>query len=105
MNDKWSQKGANIRSAETLDKIRAVLDKGDPVLVRHWFYGGARVPEHRAFDRYQEFTAWLDKDVQPGDAVDVWNIHEFVEIHHSTKLLAKGKQPNEKGETPEGGAY
>jgi hypothetical protein len=105
MNYKWSHKGANIRSPELLGKIRAVLDKGDPVLVRHWFLGGARVPEHKAFDRYDDFIAWLDAEARPGDAIDLWNIHEFVEIHHSTKLLARGKQPNEDGETPEGGAY
>lgn len=105
MNDKWSTKGANIRSAELLGKIQTVLDKGDPVLVRHWFYFGARAPEHKAFDSYDDFIAWLDAEARPGDAIDVWNIHEFVEVHHKSRLLAAGKQPNEDGETPEGGAY
>ena len=105
MNYKWSKKGPNIRSDKIINLIQSVLEKGDPILVKHWFYCGARCPEHKAFDYYEDFIEYLDQKVNKGDIIDVWNLHNFEQLKGTSHLLATGKEPNENGETPEGGAY
>lgn len=104
MNNKWPQKKGNIRSAEMLDNIHTVPDRGDPVLVR-WFYFGASAPGHKAFDSCDDFIACLD--VKARRAMP-WISGTFTSSRKCTTRTAccpPGKQRNESGATPEGGAY
>src|SRR5262245_15403041 len=96
----WTVTGPNILAQQNLDAVRAHLEKIGFVAVLHWHFLGARSPTPMAFDDFEEFETYLRTHVKPGDAIDVWPFPT-----ETTKPLASGKFPNDKGEVPIKGAY
>ena len=98
--NKWTKNGENILSEDNLAAIKTHLNTVNNIAVLHWHYYGGRAPTPLAFDDYEEFEEYLNKNVNAGDAIDVWT---FPGKHN--ERIAGGKYPNENGEVPEGGAY
>jgi len=99
--DGWTLDGEKITSPENLAAIREAADQGG-IIVRHWFYRGARSPAIRGFYDFDEFEAYLRTDAMPGDAFDIWS---FSKVCRFEDALAKGKLPDADGCVPTRGAY
>ncbi len=102
MTDKseWSTAGANIMAADQLAAVRQHLEEIGFVVVLWWHYFGSQAPTRLTFDSYEEFERFVKAEPRQGDAIDVWPFPE-----DPAARIAYGKIPNEKGETPEHGAY
>ena len=72
----------------------------DAIVVQHWHYYGASAPTRLAFDAFDEFKAYLQSRVKPGDAIDVWPFPTNI-----AAAIARGKYPDGDGRVPIGGAY
>jgi len=97
---KWSRDGDNILSAENLVAVKRYLKEKGNIAVEHWHYFGSRSQTPLAFDDYDEFIAYLQANVRPGDAIDVFPFPSNREA-----LIATGKYPDSEGRVPEGGTY
>src|SRR5687768_10075043 len=95
----WTKSGENILSPEKLRPIRQHLDDVGSIAVLHWHYYGSRAPTPLAFGDYDGFEAYLKKEVQAGDAIDVYP------FPHQAEPIARGKFPDREGRVPVGGAY
>ena len=100
--DGWSVNGAKINSPENLAIIEAVMEGTGPIIVQHFFYRGARSPELRGFDDFDDFRNWLDHETAAGDIIEVWN---FSAVCNPDNVLVSGKYPDERGEVPAHGPY
>lgn len=100
--DQWTTEGERITSDENLARIREAADEVGGIVVRHWFYRGARGPDIRGFTNFEEFEEYLARNALPGDAFDVWS---FNEVCRFEEALAKGKFPDTDGAVPLRGAY
>jgi hypothetical protein len=100
--DEWTKEGENITSPENLARIREAADEGGGIIMRHWFYRGARAPDLRCFTDFGAFEAYLAAQALPGDAFDVWS---FDEVCRFDEALAKGRLPDGGGAVPLRGAY
>jgi hypothetical protein len=94
--------GRKILSAENLEKIRRTLEDEGPIIVEHWFYRGARSPDRLIFDDLDAFMGYVESRAQGGDAFHVWS---FASVCKDENVIASGKQPDEDGCVPKGGAY
>lgn len=100
--DGWTTEGEKITSDENLARIREAADGAGGIIVRHWFYRGARGPDIRGFTDFGEFEEYLARHAHPGDAFDVWS---FSEVCKFDEALATGKLPDADGAVPLRGAY
>jgi len=99
--DEWTVEGEKITEPDNLAKIRAAADRGG-IVVRHWFYRGARCPDIRGFTDFDEFETYVHVHAKPGDAFDVW---AFSDVCDFERAVAKGKVPDIDGAVPKLGAY
>lgn len=99
--DEWTVDGEKITDPGRLAKIREAADRGG-IVVRHWFYRGARGPDIRGFTDFEEFETYLKERAKPGDAFDVWSVSDICDFE---RALAKGKLPDADGCVPKRGAY
>ncbi len=99
--DGWTLDGEKITSPENLSRVRAAADRGG-IIVRHWFYRGARCPDIRGFSDFDEFEGYLSEHARPGDAFEIWS---FADVCDFDRALAKGKLPDADGCVPKRGAY
>ena len=98
--DRWSASGKSILAPEQLEAVRRFIETTGSIAVMHWHYRGSRAPKPMAFDSFEAFETFLRTNTAHGDAIDVWPFPE-----QQASRIADGKVPNERGETPEGGAY
>ena len=100
-SDGWSGSGDNISAPETLERIRAAIER-EPLILEHRFYRAARAPDRRIFDDYQKLLEYLQTRARPGDHLFLWGYSAL--CRDDNKLLS-GKYPDAEGRTPSGGAY
>jgi hypothetical protein len=60
----------------------------------------AGLPLISRFDYFDDFKAYLDTRVKPGDAIDVWPFPTDI-----ATAIARAKYPDAEGRVPLGGAY
>ena len=96
----WSHDGENILSSKNLAAIERHLEEVSAIVVEHWHYYGASAPTHLAFDSFDDFKAYLDSRVKPGDAIDVWPFPTDI-----ATAIARAKYPDGEGRVPLRGAY
>jgi hypothetical protein len=101
-SDEWTDKGARITDAETLQLIQATLDRRGPVIIEHWYYCGSRAPNRQVFDNYEELMAYFDEHCCAGDAIHAWS---FTDVCLNDSTIADGKCPDDDGRVPNRGAY
>lgn len=95
----WTSEGESIMSPQNLEAIRKHLDEVGSIVVEHWHYYGSRAPTPLGFGDYDAFIAYLQTEVQTGDAIDAYPFPE------RKRALAQGKRPDAEGYVPAGGAY
>ena len=93
----WSLDGEKIDSPENLSAIKKVFDEDGPILVRHWYLGGATAPNKTVFESFAEFVAYLEKDAQAGDEFEIWNLWLLI---RDTPPVVKAKCPDADGAVP-----
>ncbi len=98
--DRWSTSGKSILAPAQLEAVRRFIESTGSVAVLHWHYRGSRAPTPMAFANFEDFETYLRTNTAHGDAIDVWPFPDKEEAR-----IVEGKIPNERGETPEGGAY
>jgi hypothetical protein len=96
----WTDNGENILSVKNLSAIERHLEEVDAIVVQHWHYYGASAPTRLAFDSFEDFRAYLDSRVKPGDAIDVWPFPTDI-----ATAIVRAKYPDREGRVPVGGAY
>src|SRR5437867_12542061 len=96
----WTDTGENILSSKNLAAVERYLEDVGAIAVQHWHYYGASAPTRLTFDAFEDFKAYLDSRVKPGDAIDVWPFPTDI-----ANALARGKYPDGEGRVPVGGAY
>src|SRR5437773_11184217 len=94
----WTDRGENILSSKNLAAIEHYLEEVGAIVVQHWHYYGASAPTRLAFDAFDEFKAYLQSRVKPGDAIDVWPFPTNI-----AAAIARGKYPDGDGRVPIGG--
>ncbi len=100
--DQWTQDGPKITSPDLLAAVKQELEVKGPVLVKHWYYRGARSPDFFVFDDFDNYLEHLQTHSRPGDAFDVWSLSLLLGQLGS---LAEGKLPDDDGTVPKKGAY
>ena len=100
-SDDWNPHGARITSEENMAKMRAAADDMG-IIVKHWFYRGARSPDLLTFTDSENFEEYMKTQVGPGDDFDVYSFGEIIE---SLRPIASGKFPDVDGCVPRRGAY
>jgi hypothetical protein len=96
----WTTEGESILSENNLVAIKKHLESVGSIAVEHWHFYGSRAPTRLVFDDFDDFNEYLQRNVQPGDAIDVYPFP-----HHPSKTVARGKYPDAEGRVPKGGAY
>ena len=88
----------NILSVEVLTEIEDYLNFKGYIVMLHSHFCGARGATPSAYDDYDDFKEYLNKEVKAGDIVTVWPFPD-------SEPLYDLKYPNEKDEVPIKGAY
>jgi hypothetical protein len=99
---RWTVDGPSIVSTEALEGVRRILEDEGPVLVERAVYCGGGGREIRLFSEMGPFLEYLERQTSAGDRIAVWST---VDLLTDATIRVWGKCPNEKGETPSGGAF
>src|SRR4051812_30011590 len=91
----WSDAGENILSPKNLAAIERHLDDVGAIVVQHWHFYGSQAPTFLAFNDFDSFKAYLDANVGPGDAIDVWPFPSDIQA-----AIARAKYPDKQGRVP-----
>jgi len=102
-SDDWHSDGPFLTDAETLEKLRVLIDKGATLIAEHWHYRGSRAPDRLVVDDVDNFLEYLQENAIAGDIVDVFDLTEAWGAKGEPAI--SGKCPDERGEIPRSGAY
>ena len=100
--DNWRPEGEKITSVENLKLIQESIEEKGTIFIKHWFLRGSSSPDSFLFSDFDEFLTYIEEKVSGGDAIDIWIIHDIINIENS---LTGGKVPDKDGCIPEKGAY
>ena len=100
--DGWSSHGAVITETSELDKVRSALGAYKTLVIKHWYYRGARSPDLVVVEDIDSFLDYLRENANAGDAIDVYDITGLLS---EERCIASGKCPDQGGEIPQRGAY
>ena len=98
----WTLEGEKLDAPENVSAIQKIFDEDGPILVRHWYLGGATAPNKVVFESFEEFVAYLEKNAGTGDEIEVWNLWPFM---RDTPPVVKAKCPDADGAVPREGFY
>lgn len=101
--DGWGAGGRRLTETD-LKLVQAVLEREGPVLLKHWFYGGASAPECHLFGEIGPLREYLKAKVLAGDALRIWSVEKLLEQQGMVTVVSC-KCANGRGEVPSGGAY
>lgn len=99
--DQWSRDGARIDAPESVAAVQKTLENSGPVIVEWRHYRGASAPDRLFFDDYESYATWLE-GIPPGDSIWIWN---FETVCTDDAAITHGKQADDDGTVPLGGAY
>ena len=98
----WALDGERIDAPENISAIQKIFDEDGPILVRHWYLGGATAPNILVSGSFKSFVAYLEKNAGAGDEIEVWNLWPFM---RDTPPAVKAKCPDGEGAVPRRGFY
>lgn len=101
-NTNWISDGDQITSKANIEMIKGILENVGSIIIEHWHFYGASAPSRAIFDDLEDFTEYLSENAIAGDSIHVWSMQELC---NDSNQLVYGKCPDEKGQTPVGGAY
>ena len=100
--DAWVVTEKTITNPSLLERLAQMMAESSDVIVEHRFYRRSTAPYRFVCGNIDEFKEYLRTKAFPGDSFCCW---AFEECCRDDNMILSAKMPNEKGETPVGGAY